>query len=84
MPDKGVIGQIVRSVAGRDAKRVFAVVGIADDTSVLVADGKLRKLASPKKKNLRHLRFTGVAADIDGADDWRLSEILKSYEDPQR
>ncbi len=52
-------GSIVRSVAGRDAGRLFLVTEILDDEYVLLADGKLRKAGKPKKKKLRHIRTTG-------------------------
>lgn len=76
-------GMIVYSTAGRDAKRVFAVVGITDDGSVTVADGKLRLLGSPKKKNLRHVRFTDDRVDLRGMNDEALAKYLESYESPK-
>jgi large subunit ribosomal protein L14e len=51
------LGQIVHSRAGRDSGRYFIVVGIVDHNYVLVADGDLRKISSPKKKKVRHLVF---------------------------
>lgn len=55
-----IIGIVATSRAGRDKGRSFAVVGIADESRVYVADGKTRKLEKPKKKKLRHL-FLGKA-----------------------
>lgn len=49
------IGQIVKSKAGRDKDRVFIVSRILDEHYVLVCDGDLRKLSSPKKKKVKHL-----------------------------
>jgi ribosomal protein L14E/L6E/L27E len=49
------LGTVVLSKAGRDAGRYFVVVGQVDSQYVLIADGDLRKLASPKKKKLKHL-----------------------------
>lgn len=49
------IGQIVKSKAGRDKDRVFIISGILDEQYVLVCDGDLRKLSSPKKKKVKHL-----------------------------
>jgi ribosomal protein L14E/L6E/L27E len=51
------LGQIVHSKAGRDKDRYFIVVGIVDDNYVLIADGQLRKINSPKKKKIKHLVF---------------------------
>lgn len=49
------IGQLVSSKAGRDAGRKYIVIGVLDDKHVLVADGAAKKVAQPKKKNIRHL-----------------------------
>ena len=49
------LGTLVHSLAGRDAKEHYLVVGILDPNHVLVANGLNRPLKNPKKKNLRHL-----------------------------
>ncbi|MBR2736502.1 MAG: KOW domain-containing RNA-binding protein [Firmicutes bacterium] len=51
-----VPGQIVRSVAGHDKGDIFFVIKNIDDDYVLVADGDLRRIEKPKKKNVRHLQ----------------------------
>ncbi|MCL2815175.1 MAG: RNA-binding protein [Oscillospiraceae bacterium] len=51
------VGDIVLSLAGRDKKRLFAVVGMADQNHVYLSDGKSRKTASPKKKKIKHIKF---------------------------
>lgn len=48
------IGIIVKSNAGRDFGEYFVVVGYNSE-SVLVANGKTRKIENPKKKNVKHL-----------------------------
>ena len=66
-------GMIVRSKAGRDSGRAFAVVEVLDADYVLIADGSLRTLARPKKKKRRHLKkgcdarmkFNGHLLDAD-------------------
>lgn len=45
-------GQIVRSTAGRDAGHAYVVLGWNKPQTLLVADGRGRKVASPKKKTL--------------------------------
>jgi ribosomal protein L14E/L6E/L27E len=49
------IGQIVKSKAGRDKGRVFLICQVIDEQFILVCDGDLRKLNSPKKKKVKHL-----------------------------
>lgn len=53
--DNIVIGQIVKSKAGRDKGRTFIIVDILDDKYVMVADGDLRRIDSPKRKKIKHL-----------------------------
>ncbi|MBE3574807.1 MAG: KOW domain-containing RNA-binding protein [Firmicutes bacterium] len=55
-------GQVVISRAGRDHGRAYVVVRMAEPPYVWVADGGLRRLARPKKKNVRHLQATRYVA----------------------
>lgn len=49
------IGQLVTSVAGRDQMQVYLVVGIKNNKVLLLANGRDRKMATPKQKNIRHV-----------------------------
>ena len=49
------VGSVVVSLAGHDAGLLLVIVAGIDDRYVLVADGKRRKLISPKKKKMQHL-----------------------------
>lgn len=53
-----VIGRVVFSKAGRDKGKIFIVVGIVNEDFVLIADGDLRPMERPKKKRLKHLKYT--------------------------
>ena len=44
--------RFVLLLAGRDMGRVALTLGGYDDRTVLIADGRLRKLEKPKKKKL--------------------------------
>ena len=49
-------GLIVRATAGRDKEGLFCVVGVdREQGRLLLADGKRRKVAHPKKKKLGHV-----------------------------
>lgn len=63
MTKSEVLGQVAVSSAGRDKGRLCVVVGALDESHVLVADGELRKISSPKKKKYKHLRLLGIAAE---------------------
>ncbi len=56
------IGLLVQSCQGRDRGRYYLVVGIESETIVRVADGDLRRVESPKRKNIRHIKSCGVIA----------------------
>lgn len=57
------LGQLVYSKAGRDKGKVFLVVSIVGDSFVYLADGEMRRLEKPKKKNIKHLHNTGIIAE---------------------
>jgi large subunit ribosomal protein L14e len=57
------IGSVVYSLKGRDAGCCFAVVALIDEYTVKISDGQKHKLNSPKRKNIKHLVFTGAVLD---------------------
>lgn len=69
-------GMIIISTAGHDKGQLLLVTG-ADGRFVYLADGKERRLAAPKKKNLKHVRTTDFALDADGLTDKRLRSALR-------
>ena len=70
-------GSVVISSAGHDQGRFMVVVG-ADGGFVFVADGKERKLDSPKKKNIKHVRKTLSTIELEGLTDKKLRQTLRS------
>jgi len=52
-------GCVVKSVSGRDAERFYLAVKV-EGGSVWIADGKIRPLEKPKRKNPKHLRRTNL------------------------
>ena len=55
-----MIGSLVKATAGRDAGKLFVIVGIIDSNYVLIADGKNRSIKKPKKKKLKHLKMQNI------------------------
>ena len=51
------IGNVVKSIAGRDKDSYFCVVEQSGDY-VFIADGKERKLSKPKRKKIKHIQIT--------------------------
>lgn len=50
------VGDVVYSRAGRDQGRYFLVIELVDEQYVLITDGKLRRLETPKRKKVKHLK----------------------------
>ncbi len=66
-PSVQELGRVAVSKQGHDKGRAFVVVGLVDDRHVLIADGDSRKLAKPKKKQVKHLiPQPHIAAEILG------------------
>ena len=63
---------IVRSDAGRDKGKLFIVMAVQGEY-LLLADGKSRKVESPKRKKRKHVLFVA-------ADDNRVSQKIISDE----
>ena len=61
---------MIVSLAGRDKDQIFFVVD-TDETYVYIADGKGRRLESPKRKKRRHVRKLPLYAS-------RVAEKLRS------
>lgn len=71
-------GKIVRVIAGHD-KNLFMVVTAVEGDFAYISDGKSRKLSKPKKKRLKHLRFTNTVIKTDGLTDKQLRRIIGDY-----
>ena len=72
------IGSVVRASAGRDSEGLF-VVTATDKNYCFIADGKSRKLSSPKRKNIKHLRFTNSVIELNEITDKKLRAALKEF-----
>lgn len=53
-------GDVVRSLAGHDKDSLFCVMSTEGDV-LLLANGKERKLNSPKRKNMKHVQRAGTS-----------------------
>ena len=74
-----VKGIVVKAIAGRDRGSIFVVKELTENSGyVLIADGKTRKLESPKKKSIKHLRFTNTVIDINDITNKKLKMALRN------
>ena len=73
---------IVKSTAGRDKGKPFFVLEVEGDF-LLLADGKTRRLESPKRKKRKHVRFETrpacrTAEKIRGGEKLANSELRRT------
>ena len=73
---------IVQSSAGRDKGKLFFVLD-TEGEFLLLADGKSRKVETPKRKKRRHVRFVatetmGVSEKITGEEKITNSELRRA------
>lgn len=84
-------GGICISTQGRDKDRYYVIVSVEKDGTVLVTDGNFKRLAAPKRKNVRHLRLLPEKAESIAAKflagekvfDTEIFSALKNYNNPK-
>lgn len=60
------IGRIVRATAGGEKDEIFCVVGVdREQERLLLANGKRRKLANPKRKRPSHVELLPIQESCD-------------------
>ena len=59
-------GRVVIATQGHDAGTWYAVLAALDARHLLLCDGETRKLAKPKKKQLKHLRALPLTVAVEG------------------
>lgn len=72
------IGSVVKASAGRDGGGYFAVTDVQNGYC-FIADGKSRKLSSPKRKNIKHICFTDSVINLNDITDKKLRTMLRIY-----
>jgi ribosomal protein L14E/L6E/L27E len=69
---------LAKSVAGHDKGSWYAVVE-SEPGYVYIADGRRRKLDSPKKKNIKHVELTRKTVELQHFTDKSLRKALWGY-----
>ena len=59
-------GRVVISTQGHDAGRWHVIVSVLDARYVLICDGEARRLAQPKKKQVKHLSALPLTIPVEG------------------
>ncbi len=73
------VGQLVTSKMGRDSGKKYVVVESLPDNHVGVADGFVRKMDRPKRKNLKHLVIHGLSLGVEKMDDKAIREFIEQH-----
>ncbi len=67
----------MQSKSGHDAKKYFVVIATLNESYILIADGKSRRLESPKQKNVKHVKLIEEASNINAyVDDKSIADRL--------
>lgn len=75
-------GSVVIAEAGRDGGGYFAVID-SDEKYCLIADGKSRTIADPKRKNIKHVRVTNSMIDLNDITDKKLRKLMKEFREAE-
>ena len=86
------IGGICQSRQGRDKGRYYLIKSVNSDGTVMLVDGNFKRLAAPKKKNIKHLKLLPDRAESiaeklsDGRQvfDTEVYSALKTYNNTQK
>ena len=76
--DKFETGMLARAKAGHDTGRVYVITGV-DEGNEYLTDGKMRPSDRPKKKKKKHVQIILEKHDLEGADDSKIRQILKTW-----
>lgn len=73
-------GDVVKSVAGHDADKLFVVTG-TEKGFVLLCNGKDRKVQKPKRKKIKHIiktevRFTWISESPERVNNTSIRKAL--------
>ena len=76
-----MVADVVRSLAGHDAGKLFFVIDV-DDTNLILVNGKDRTLEKPKTKKRKHAEMvlrpeTRVAEKLRNGDPVHNSELRR-------
>ena len=78
-----MIGMLAVSKAGHDQGTVYVIIG-EEDEYVYLADGQLRTVDRPKKKNKKHIQVIKkiqIDRPVDKFKDLEIKRAIKTYQE---
>lgn len=76
-----MVGMLATSKAGHDKDSVYVIIQEAGEY-IYVADGRVRTVERPKRKNKKHIqiiRKKRLSEPEDGFNDLEIKKIIKEY-----
>ena len=76
-------GALAVSLAGHDEGEAFVIIEVVDGNYVLIANGRTRKVNSPKRKKTKHVKLLNTKIDLErfevngGLTDGDLQKAIK-------
>ncbi len=74
-----MVGNLALSLAGHDKNQIYIIIR-EDDEYVYLSDGRLKPLASPKKKNKKHIQIIKKGVDAELSNRIRKDESVRDEE----
>ncbi len=83
-----MVGMLAGSKAGHDKGNIYVIIK-EDAEYVYLADGGIRKLSNPKKKNKKHIQIIKKSPEADFAakvingyaDDAAVRKLIRQYQE---
>ena len=78
-----MIGMLTVSKAGHDQGTVYVIIG-EESEYVYLADGQLKTVDRPKKKNKKHIQIIKkiqIDRPVDGFKDLEIKRAIKTYQE---
>ncbi len=79
--EESIVGMLATSKAGHDKDSVYVIIR-EEGEYIYVADGKIRTVERPKRKNRKHVQLIKkkrMPEPDNGFDDLEIKRVIKEY-----
>lgn len=79
--EESIVGMLATSKAGHDKDSVYVIIR-EEGEYIYVADGKIRTVERPKRKNKKHVQLIKkkrMPEPDNGFDDLEIKRVIKEY-----
>ena len=71
-------GMLAKAKAGHDCGNIYVIIRLSGEY-VYLADGCLRTLDRPKKKNKKHIQVIHRKCNVQNITDIQIKRVIKDY-----